>query len=123
MNKKRYLVFLFLKAKNVAMEYAENLDFVRTIKALYRHDKAEVIDMGTFGDEPEEKPEPAPKKRRPRPWATKIRCVETGEVWPSIAECQRKTGIAFFSLNNACKTGKPVYGHHYEYIKEENGNK
>lgn len=123
MGKRRYLILLWLKTKNVAMEYVESLDFLRTVRALYKHDKCEVVDMGDFEERKAGAEEQEPKRRRLRPWATKIRCTETGEVWPSIAECSRRTGIAFFSLNNACKTGREVYGRHFEYIREENGDK
>lgn len=123
MSKKRYLVFLFIKAKNVAMEYIESMDFLRTIKALHKHDRVEVVDLEEFGEVLKDEPSPEPKRRRSRPWATRIRCVETGEEWPSIAECSRRTGIAFFSINKSCKSGEEVYGLHYEYINEEKNGK
>lgn len=106
------------KCKNVALLYVENLDFVRTIKALYKHDKVEVVDMDTF-EQKEEKREPLTKKMpKKKPWASRVRCVETGEEWPSVAECARCTGIAFFSVNSACLKGKEVNGKHYEFIKD-----
>lgn len=120
MGKKRYLVTLWHKCKNVALLPVDNLDVLRTIRSIYKHDKVEVVDMETFEEKKPEKKESEPKsrKRTMRPWAMKIRCVETGEQWSSIAECQRQTGISFFSLNSACKTGKPVGGQHFEYVRD-----
>lgn len=112
------------KAKNVALVYAENLDVIRTIKKLYKHDKVEIVDMEPFEktEIKEEKKAPVVKKSKGRlkGWATKVRCVETGEVWRSVAECHRRTGYGFFQLNSACTTGRDLDGKHYEYYREKN---
>lgn len=127
MSKKRYLVLVWLKAKNVAMEYVESLDVIRTIKKLYKHDKVEIVDMEPFEEKPKEaegtNKQPLGTKKskgRTKGWATKVRCVETGEIWRSVAECHRRTGYGFFQLNSACTTGRDLDGKHYEYYREYN---
>lgn len=120
MSKKKYLLLFWLKSKNVAMEYVENLDVIRKLKRLYKHDRCEIVDLDGFGEEdlPEEKPEVKELKPHHTGWATKVRCVETGQVWRSVAECHRRTGYGFFQLNSACATGRELDGRHYEYYRE-----
>lgn len=125
MKGKKYLVLLWHKCKNVAMCYAENLDVIKTIRAMHKHDDCEVVDMEMFAPSlsddslvPDDSPEQVS-----RSWATGIRCVETGKEWESLAECRRQTGIGFFVLNSACQTGRDVNGLHYEYVPKYNKKK
>lgn len=122
MSKKRYLVLLWLKAKNVTMEYVENLDVVRTLKALHRHDRCEVVDMEDFAENSIiDTPQRRVTQPEPSSWATRIRCEETGEEWDSVAECHRATGISFFRLTASIRRGKTINGLHFK--ETGNGNK
>lgn len=40
-------------------------------------------------------------------WCKCVKCVETGEIFPSIRECSRKYEINYRSLYNAIKSGNP----------------
>lgn len=121
MSKKKYLVLFWLKTKNVAMEWCENLDVLHTFKRLYKHDRCEVVDMETFEEKPK-KEDPVARKKivHSKGWATQVRCVETGEIWRSVAECHRRTGYGFFQINSACTTGRDLNGRHYEYYRAAN---
>jgi hypothetical protein len=50
-----------------------------------------------------------------------VRCIETGEVFPSIAEANQKLGKARRSgvISNAIRCGSRAYGYHWEYIDEQ----
>ena len=49
-------------------------------------------------------------------WCKCVKCVETGEVFPSIRECSRKFGIIYRSLVNALKSGNPRNGLHFVFL-------
>lgn len=49
-----------------------------------------------------------------------IICVETGEIYPSIREASRQTGINSGDLCKCCKNENYTYfGKHYRYFEEE----
>lgn len=50
-----------------------------------------------------------------------VRCIETGEVFPSGYEAQlmvRPESVSGSSVLMACKTGRPYRGYHWEYADE-----
>lgn len=57
---------------------------------------------------------PSLKPSRARP----VRCIETGEVFPSIAVANQKLGGARRSsaISNAIRLGRRAHGYHWEYI-------
>lgn len=114
---KKYLVMVWRKSKNIALYYVDNIKKLRTIRALHKDAVVEVADMEPYEDCKEISVE---RKREPvverKPWATRVRCIETGEEWESMAECQRKTGMTLFALTTACRTGKAAGSFHYRYV-------
>lgn len=52
-------------------------------------------------------------------WCKCVKCVETGEVFPSIRECSRKFGIIYRSLVNALKSGNPRNGFHFVFLGKD----
>lgn len=54
---------------------------------------------------------------------SKVRCVETGEVYSSIAEAGRAVGINRYGIN-LCLLGKQITakGYHWERVFEDNKN-
>lgn len=46
-------------------------------------------------------------------WEKSVMCVETGEVFQSIKECQRRYVLNYRSLVNALKSGNPRNGLHF----------
>ena len=46
-----------------------------------------------------------------------VRCVETGEAWPSIGEACRSVGVSRGYFSHYLNDGKPLRGLHYEFIK------
>lgn len=54
------------------------------------------------------------------PWITAkfskpVQCVETGEVFESSREAERKTGFFHSWISKSIKTGKPYKGYHWKY--------
>lgn len=51
-----------------------------------------------------------PKKR------FKVKCAETGQVFESIAECQRYFGFRYYTIFQRSLTGEVLHGYHFERI-------
>lgn len=50
----------------------------------------------------------------------RVRCIETGIIYPSIKEASRQTGISDGSICSVCKGKREsVRGYHWEYVTEE----
>ena len=52
-------------------------------------------------------------------WNKPVKCVETGEVFATIKECQKKMGLSYKSLYNALKSGNARDGLHFTYTDEK----
>lgn len=48
----------------------------------------------------------------------KCKCVETQEIFSSIAEASRKTGIRYYSVFGAVESGRPIKGLHFIEVKD-----
>lgn len=71
-----------------------------------------------YWDEYDETWEPVANKQYDRPKVAVI-CVETGEIYESIAECSLITGISTQNLcQNCCKGHRSGKGRHYAYLSE-----
>lgn len=46
-------------------------------------------------------------------WLRPVKCVETGEVYNSVRDCSRATGIPYTSVIYAIEHGSPYKGYHY----------
>lgn len=49
----------------------------------------------------------------------KIKCFETGQVFKSLAECQRYFGFRYYTIYQRSLTGEQLHGYHFERIYEE----
>lgn len=48
-----------------------------------------------------------------RPWNKWIRCVETGQVFPTVRECSKQMGIPYMTIINCVKNGNATRGYHF----------
>lgn len=48
-----------------------------------------------------------------RPWNKWIRCVETGQVFPTVRECSNQMGIPYMTIINCVKNGNATRGYHF----------
>lgn len=72
----------------------------------YCKDQADVDDRGHKGV----------KLSRLKGWSKRIMCVETGEVYNTIRECQKANGIGNWVIRKAVYENKVVNGKHYKII-------
>lgn len=49
----------------------------------------------------------------------RCRCIETEQIFNSMADASRKFNIRYCSIYGACETGRSIHGLHFEKIKEE----
>lgn len=57
-----------------------------------------------------------------RPKRTAVRCVETGQVYPSQAEACRENNLSAGALYNALKKGTTSHGFHWQYVEDDKEN-
>lgn len=60
------------------------------------------------------------KKMRPKVrWAKRVRCRETGEVWPTVSEFQKYIGLKRWALETKIRHQVPINGKTYEFFNEK----
>lgn len=71
-------------------------------------------------DEPPMEPvkEP-PVSRNGRPWANRVVCIETGEIYKSVVECSKITGISTWSIYKSVNRGFASSGFHFRLVGPE----
>lgn len=61
-----------------------------------------------------DRPKPEPKLET---WRRPVRCVETGQTWPSLADASRSIGVRPTALHNALKRHRRTAGLRFEYAE------
>ena len=54
-----------------------------------------------------------PCQDQKRPWNKWIKCVETGQVFPTVRECSNQMGIPYMTIINCVKNGNATRGYHF----------
>lgn len=111
--KNNYLVSVCKDGKVVGLYYSEYLYEMQTIRTLHRDCSIEVIQLNEVPNRPVRKQEDVRV-----PGRKPLRCVETGEVYSSVSECSRKTGIPVVSIYESVRWSIAAYGYHFEYIRK-----
>lgn len=137
--KHNYLVSVFAGGRNVNSYYSENLDDLVTIKAMHKDCEISIFDLNTFETLSKEVVDAeiqrsrarwkrSPKKVCDKPgknrvrkerikvskyWERPVRCVETGQVFPTIKECSEHLGVSHKSIWNAINSGRARHGLHF----------
>lgn len=78
-----------------------------TIERDSTHNKVEVSKTGETLSEKAKQPK--------RPWNKWIRCVETGQLFPSVKECSIQLGLPYKSVWNALNNGFAWDGMHFVF--------
>lgn len=136
-----YLVSVFVDGKNVNSYFSKNLDNLVTIKAIYTDCEIHIFDYENFAHlTPEqveceivksrerwkkslgqlklvetisEQPDNPKKEKLKKYWERCVLCVETGQVFSSIRECSKKTGIPYMTISNCIKNKNATRGIHF----------
>lgn len=115
----RYLLSFVHNGKVIEQHILDSEEQVQVFKSIAKA-KGYVAEM--FKYESSHKSSPAADNLRiidefPHPekqeWCKTVRCVETGELFPSIREAARKYGILYKSIFNAIRSGNPRKGLHF----------
>lgn len=60
------------------------------------------------------------ERRTPqRKWAKGVRCRETGEVWKTVSDFQKHTGLKRWALETKIRNNTPIGGKTYEFVNEQ----
>lgn len=93
-------------------------DEVRTMEAVGRSKGYEtetfVIDLSKKVEKVESDITPTGQcQAKKRTWNKWIRCVETGQVFPTVRECSKQMGIPYTTIINCVKKGNATRGYHF----------
>jgi len=108
--------------KVVEQHFLNTLDEVKTLEALGRSKGYEVETFAVERDSnnkvevsttSETLPEKA--KQSKQPWNKWIRCVETGQLFPSVREASTQLGLPYKSVWNALNNGLARDGMHFVF--------
>lgn len=49
----------------------------------------------------------------------KVKCIETGQVFNSLSECQKHFGFRYYTIFQRSLTGEQLHGYHFTRIYKE----
>ena len=115
-----YITCYIKKGKVVEQFFLNSQDEATTMEALGRKKgyETETLIMSNAWlptrkvNEVTVRPFMIPKKNK-RPWNKWIRCVETGQVFPTVRECSNQLGLPYKSVWNAINSGNARDGYHF----------
>lgn len=112
---KNYFLAAYKDGVVVANYYSNSLAAIEEVKARHPGCQVEAFDVSKygfyFGDAPVIKVEGVMMHA--------IRCIDTGKIWRSAKECCKDVGIPLKTLYTAIRRCSSVFGHKYEYSKEQ----
>lgn len=133
LKKNNYLVSVANDGKVTGLYWSESLVELNTIKRLHKSEDVGIMDMrGYFVEDSE-----AIKKiitkvsftKNGKPYANRVRCVETGVIYDSVEDASSRLGIPKSSIDASIYRHIAAYGYHFEQLPpiqkflELNGNK
>ena len=136
----KYLISVFIQDKCVHLFFADDLDDLVTIVAVYKHCDLSVFDLPAVRALTYEEVCDAVVEARERwgmqrtvavvqkavvqkgQWRRRIMCVETGQVFSSLRECADHTGIPYTTIAGSIRRGKSTRGVHFVIVEPESGD-
>ena len=120
-----YITCYIKKGKVVELFFLNSQDEATTMEALGRKKGYETETLVMTNDwlpsrsvtEVESTLYVYPKKQK-RPWNKWIRCIETGQVFPTVRECSDQLGISYKSVWNALNSGNARDGYHFVFEEQ-----
>ena len=118
-----WLVSVVKDGKVTELYYSEELNDLATIRAMHRGCVVETLRLTEFA-EPEFSDYVSTEQRRKGRkgsgrWAHKVQCVETGEMWPSVVECAKSTGLPSWAVYKSIHQGYCAYGRHFVKLSSD----
>ena len=112
MGKTNYLIAVIKEGKVVNLHWSEALKDFRTIKILNPNCTFEVIRPAKNVVEKTIHLKPYSRNRKN---PNMVRCIDTGEIYSSIRECSKKTGIPQVGIYQSIRKGCYARGVRFEY--------
>lgn len=118
-----FLTCYYKNNKVVDQHFLNSPGEVQTLEALGRSKGYEVETFAIERDSTHHKAEvsqtgetlPDKAKQSKQPWNKWIRCVETGQLFPSVREASMQLGLPYKSIWNALNNGLARDGMHFVY--------
>lgn len=112
---KNYFLSAVKDGKVVANYYSNSMAAIAEVKLRHPGCEVEAFDVRKygfyFGD--------APVIRVEGGVLHAIRCIDTGKIWRSAKQCCEEINVPLKTLYTAIKRCSRLYGHRYEYSKQE----
>lgn len=116
-----YLVSVVKDGKVTGLYWSESLVDLKTIKMLHKNGEVGVMDMKGYRPK-ESVPVEVPKfvrkqlSKNGKPFGNRVRCIETGKIYESVADASRQLGIPRINIYMAFRRGIAAYGYHFELL-------
>lgn len=120
MGRNNYMIVVTAGGKVTDLHWSKDLVELNTIRMMHPESDVEVVSVVADGSTQEVLKSSNGKaySRNGKPFANKVRCVETGDVYWSVADCSKKTGIPPVSIYKSIRTGNLAFGKHFVYCVE-----
>lgn len=126
----KYVTCYVKNGKVVDQHFLSSPDEVKTMEAVGRAKGYEtetyVIDCCSLSEKSESvendiAQSEEPSQQHKRPWNKWVKCIETGQVFPTVRECSNQMGIPYMTIINCIKNGNATRNYHFvvEYERTE----
>ena len=115
---KKYLLSVHRGGKVVKLFYAAAKAAAAELKERYKDCEVEIKTLAGFLDA-HRQPDRLVRNGKP---ANRVACIETGEVYESMKECARMTGIPLGNIYKAIERGQAASGYHFKMLPPKRTN-
>ncbi len=119
--KNNYLISAEKDGKVTGLYWSEDLVELSAIKTIHKDSNVYSMDMTNYKmieAVPLTKNEIVKKKftKNGKPFANKVKCIETGVIYDSVPEASRQLGIPRINIYMAVRRNIAAYGLHFELL-------
>ena len=106
-----WLVSVEKDNKIVELYYSEELHDIDTIRAIHRGCNVEAVQIAVSTSARNKK-----SKCDTKLLSKRVRCIETGDIYPSSLDCADALGISRWNIYKSIQRGIATRGLHFKYI-------
>lgn len=123
--KHNFLVSVVKDGKVTGLYWSEALVELNTIKRIHHSDDVSVMDMQSYVTRKTEEVQNIRRKisKNGKPYANRVRCIETGVIYNSVSDACHKLGIPRVNIYKAIRMSAPTAGYHFEFLPPFEPNK
>lgn len=113
-----FLVSVVKDGKVTGLYWSEALVELNTIKRIHHSEDVSVMDMQSYVTRKTEEVQNIRRKisKNGKPFANRVRCIETGVIYNSVSDACHKLGIPRVNIYKAIRMNAPTAGYHFEFL-------